>query len=177
MTHIAFLDLSFNNITTLSGLESLLTSSLVSLAISDNPITDISILRKGTHLYDLKMVNDLVEDITPLSAMPALAHVTIGGKKLEDVTTLGQVKHLRTLHIQRAPLVTDVSCLLYKPTIVGVDFRDTGIPCEVCHDLCALAIFNYENQGNRHDTLFQILNRWYLKIEWDEMVGSLSFQE
>lgn len=175
MTHIVYLDLSRNQISDISPLASLLSSSLRTFYISHNPIVDISVIRKGAHLQSLVIDgNDVLEDISPLSSLPLLSNVTLGGEKLQDITPLSKVKFLRFLCIRNAPQVKDIGCLMHNTSLTCIHLIDTGIAPEQYDRLSSNATFNLHNESNRYDTLFQILNRWYLKMQWDRDVKYLS---
>lgn len=147
------LNLGYNNITDLSGIERLTTLS--NLHVQHNNISDLSPLESLTHIYALDiswnpgitsieplaqgmretLVNldmaGLAVDLTPVGGMENLDHLRIGddwnGKRISlDLTPLSGLTHLKYLHIFGAKL-DNVEAISSMSGLICIDLPNCGM--------------------------------------------------
>lgn len=147
------LNLGYNNITDLSGIERLTTLS--NLHVQHNNISDLSPLESLTHIYALDiswnpgitsieplgqgvqktLVNldmaGLAVDLTPVGGMENLDHLRIGddwnGKRISlDLAPLSGLTHLKYLHIFGAKL-DNVEAISSMSGLICIDLPNCGL--------------------------------------------------
>ncbi|MEG5032177.1 leucine-rich repeat domain-containing protein [Microcoleus sp. AT3-D2] len=85
-------------------------SSMTTLDLSDNRITDISFLGSLTNLTTLHLGHNEITDISILGSLTNLTTLHLGGNKITDISILGSLTNLTTLHLDYNQ-ITDISIL------------------------------------------------------------------
>ena len=95
-------------ITSLVGIQNL--TSLGSLELGNNLITDISPLRGLTSLEYLQLYNNSITDITVLSGLTRLREITLYNNSITDISPLRGLTSLTDLHLNNNS-ISDISAL------------------------------------------------------------------
>ena len=108
LTSLGSLRLGNNPITDISPLSGL--TSLTFLNLGGNPITDISPLSGLTSLTDLLLLNNPITDISPLSGLINLTHLTLQFNPITDISPLSGLTSLTELRLSDNS-ITDIDAL------------------------------------------------------------------
>ena len=108
LSSMTTLDLGDNRMTDFSFLASL--TNLTTLDLRYNKITDISFLASLTNLAELDLYNNQITDISFLGSLTNLTTLDIGRNKITDISFLGSLTNLTTLDIGHNK-ITDISFL------------------------------------------------------------------
>lgn len=104
------LDLSYSNISNISGLEYAI--NLESLDLKYNNIENISNLSNLVNLKVLSLSDNLIKDITPISSLSNLENLYLDGNTISSVRPLTSLSKLNTLNLDY--------CLNSKEALVGI---------------------------------------------------------
>ena len=96
LTALTTLELSQNAITDISLLGSL--TSLTALEMSQNAITDISVLKKLTKLKWLFLRHNAISDISVLKNLTKLKILWLNGNSISDISSLEKLTALQKTH-------------------------------------------------------------------------------
>ena len=97
-------------ITSLVGIQNL--TSLGSLELGNNLITDISPLRGLTSLEYLQLYDNSITDISPLGGLTRLWEITLYNNSITDISALGGLTSLTWLHLSNNPDLSNIQPLL-----------------------------------------------------------------
>lgn len=100
------LNLDGNNIQSLDSINKLLTNindnkkslKLVNLSLSNNKLTDISVLSNISTLTNLYLANNNIANIEPLKTNTSLKILDISGNQISDISALSNLPSLHTLN-------------------------------------------------------------------------------
>src|SRR4028119_1387221 len=82
-------------------------SSMTTLALGSNQITDISLLGSLTNLTTLDLYNNQITDISLLGSLTNLTTLNLGYNQITDISFLGSLTNLTTLNLGRNNRITD----------------------------------------------------------------------
>ncbi len=102
LTTLKSLTLAHNSISDISVLENL--TSLTSLSLANNAISDISALENLTALTFLELANNSVSDISALENLTALTWINLGSNSIRDTSALENLTALETLILSGNPI-------------------------------------------------------------------------
>ncbi|WP_159396803.1 leucine-rich repeat domain-containing protein [Sorangium cellulosum] len=103
-----YVDVSSSGIESLSGIECL--TSVTSLYLGHNLVTDLTPLSSLTELRFLSLESNQITDVSPLSSLVNLEQLSLNVNAISDVTPLGSLTNLYFLSLSLNP-ITDVSPL------------------------------------------------------------------
>lgn len=95
LTNLRTLDLNYNNISDISGLKNL--TNLHTLNLGNNKIIDISSLKGLSNLDILNLQNNKVNDLSPLQGITNLYTLSLDDNQISDITPLSNLKNLNSL--------------------------------------------------------------------------------
>ncbi|WP_445171616.1 leucine-rich repeat domain-containing protein [Microcoleus sp.] len=95
LSSLITLDLDNNRISDIKPLESL--TNLTSLWLFDNQISDIKPLESLTNLTHLSLANNRISDIKPLESLTNLTLLGLGGNQIRDIKPLESLTNLTVL--------------------------------------------------------------------------------
>lgn len=124
LIHLAALDLSYNQISSVSGLEKL--NTLNYLYLSNNQIIDINALET---LVNLSELNLSYNEISKISALENLVHLTtlnLAYNEISDVTALGNLTKL-TILVLSSNRITDIYELRNLVNLISVYLVDNSL--------------------------------------------------
>ncbi|MCH7855709.1 MAG: leucine-rich repeat domain-containing protein [Gemmatimonadetes bacterium] len=110
LTSLSTLVLTNNAITDISALRGL--TSLTTLHLAFNSISEISALRGLTNLTTLGLNGNSISDITPLSGLTNLTSLDLGSNSISDISALTAVTNFRALSLSANFNLTDIQPLL-----------------------------------------------------------------
>ena len=102
LTSLTTLSLHHNSITDISPLEEL--TSLTELSLYDNSITDISPLRNMTALTTLYLENNSITDVSPLEGLTSLTTLYLSYNSITDVSPLEDLTNLEHVFLSGNPI-------------------------------------------------------------------------
>lgn len=70
------------------------------LSLSDNKISDISILSKMTQLHKLALTSNQIEDIEVLEGLPKLRFIFLGNNLIKDISKINSQPRLKKLVLE-----------------------------------------------------------------------------
>ena len=108
LSSMTTLDLGDNRITDISFLGSL--TNLTTLDLNSNQITDISFLGSLTNLTTLDLWYNQITDISFLGSLTNLTTLSLNSNQITDISILGSLTNLTTLHLSYNR-ITDISIL------------------------------------------------------------------
>ncbi len=114
-------------ISNLTGLEH--APQLITLALKDNDLRDITPLASLTQLTELNLSNNKISDITPLSQLTQLTELSLGGftgNNVSDIMPLTQLTRLTTLYL-KANNITDITPLTELPQLTELYLSSNDI--------------------------------------------------
>ena len=114
-------------ISNLTGLEH--APQLITLALKDNDLRDITPLASLTQLTELNLSNNKISDITPLSQLTQLIELSLGGftgNNVSDISPLAQLARLTTLYL-KANNITDITPLTELPQLTELYLSSNDI--------------------------------------------------
>ena len=97
LTTLQTLDLHTNQITDVGPLAGLTT--LQTLDLHNNQITDVGPLAGLTNLQSLSLYTNQITDVGPLAGLPNLQSLHLSNNQIADVTLLANLKNLQSLHL------------------------------------------------------------------------------
>lgn len=117
------LDVSFNRLKDLKGLE----QAPISLLIADNnQLEDLSAIAENPAMQLLYVPNNRIYDLSPLSGLPNLLDLYVFNNFIRDLSPLSSVSRLRTLSASRN-FVSDFSSLARLESLFRLDLGDNQI--------------------------------------------------
>jgi internalin A len=119
LSSLITLDLDNNLLSDIKPLESL--TNLTSLWLFDNQIRDIKPLESLTNLTHLSLANNLLSDIKPLESLTNLTLLGLGGNQIRDIKPLESLTNLTLLGLGNNQ-IRDIKPLesLTNLTLVGL---------------------------------------------------------
>ncbi len=108
-------------ITSLVGIQNL--TSLGSLELGNNLITDIRPLRGLTSLEYLHLYNNSITDITALSGLTHLRGITLYNNSITDISALSGLTSLTSLHLYNNS-ITNISALSGLTSLTWLDLSN-----------------------------------------------------
>ena len=108
LTSLTSLNLSFNDITDISTLEDL--TSLTSLNLWFNELSDISALEKLTALTSLNLSENYISDISALEDLSSLTSLDLRNNSISDISALEDLSSLTSLSLSNNS-ISDISTL------------------------------------------------------------------
>ena len=90
--------------------------------LDNNPITDITPLRRLTNLRDLNLHTNAITDVSALSGLTALNELRINGNQIKDIRALSGLTALTRLELT-GNQITDISVLKGLTALTGLDLR------------------------------------------------------
>ena len=108
LTSLKTLKLGGNQISDIEVLGQL--TSLTSLNLSNTPISDIEVLRQLTSLTSLNLSNIPISDIEVLRQLTSLTELFLSGTPISDIEVLGQLTSLKTLFLSNNQ-ISDIEVL------------------------------------------------------------------
>ncbi len=118
LTSLTTLSLSRNQLTDVSVLKAL--PNLTRLYLDFNNLTDISVLKTLPNLTQLDLGGNNLTDISVLKALPNLTWLDLRGNKLTDISVLKELSNLMQLDLGGNDL-TDISVLNELPNLTRLD--------------------------------------------------------
>ncbi|MFS1513734.1 leucine-rich repeat domain-containing protein [Chengkuizengella sp. SCS-71B] len=118
------LDLSENRITDISILSNL--TKLTSLNLYDNEITDISILANLTKLTSLNLDDNEITDIFILENLTKLTSLNLDDNEITDISILAKLENLTSLDLDDNK-ITDISSLENLTKLTWLDLGNNNI--------------------------------------------------
>lgn len=116
LTNIQELNISYNNFTSLDGIESL--PSLTILATHKNQLTDIDAIASQDKLVSVNLGFNQIADITALSKLDQVQELLLNANQLSNVDALADLDTLVTLRLEFNNLTTDaVQDVIALPSI------------------------------------------------------------
>ncbi len=121
-------------------------TSLGSIQMTDNRISDISVLEPFINLYSITASQNQIESIDVLSHLPNLIDVRLDRNQIQDISVLLDLPQLHTIHIQENPRLDmwheseDVAVILQlNPSFSfqhdPIVYPDTSAPTWITADL------------------------------------------
>ena len=126
LTNLQKLWLQGNQITDISSLANLTTSSELELSLSYNQVTDISPLENLTNLRGLWLIDNQVTDISPLANLTNLESLTLTKNQIADISPLANLTNLGGLGLSYNQ-VADISPLENLTNLGGLGLIDNRI--------------------------------------------------
>ena len=150
LTSLTTLDLSYNSISDVSPLEDLTT--LTNLNLGSNSISDISVLEDLTALEHLSLGGNSISDISVLEDLTALKHLNLGGNtNLNDISVLEDLTALEYLNLWYTG-ISDVSPLEDLTALEYLSLSSNSISdISVLEDLTALTSLSLVGNTNLND--------------------------
>ncbi|TAH31613.1 MAG: leucine-rich repeat domain-containing protein [Oscillatoriales cyanobacterium] len=124
LSSMTTLNLSSNRITDISFLGSL--TNLTTLYLGDNQITDISFLRSLTNLTTLYLDNNQITDISFLGSLTNLTTLDLDSNQITDISFLGSLTNLTALDL-KGNKIRDISFLGSLTNLTTLDLGDNKI--------------------------------------------------
>jgi internalin A len=124
LSSMTTLDLGSNEITDISFLGSL--THLTTLYLEYNEITDISSLGSLTHLTTLYLDDNQITDISALRSLTNLTTLYLKRNKISDISSLGSLTNLITLYLQRNK-ISDISFLGSLTNLTTLELKENKI--------------------------------------------------
>ncbi len=90
--------------------------------LDNNPITDITPLRRLTNLRDLNLHTNAITDVSALSGLTSLTELRINGNQIKDISALSGLTSLTRLELT-GNQITDISVLKGLTALTGLDLR------------------------------------------------------
>ena len=145
LTNLQLLWLQGNQITDISSLENLTTSSELSLTLSYNQIVDISPLANLTNLVGLWLKDNQITDISPLENLINLESIALTYNQITDISPLENLTNLRSIGLSYNQ-ITDISPLENLTSLRGIGLGNNQItdvsPLENLTNLQSLQLSN-----------------------------------
>ena len=123
-------DGALKTIPTLKGLK-----ALRRLQIDDTNISDLSALSELTGLEWLRLVNNTISDVSPLTELKRLKHLNLDANLISDVAALAELSRLEVLYLENNA-ISDPAPLTALKNLDRLDLRNN-----VISDFSALAEF------------------------------------
>jgi Leucine-rich repeat (LRR) protein len=130
LMHLFDLLAESRNITNLSGLEYF--TNLVILNIIDNAIDDLTPIANLDSLAQLHAGDNLISDLSPLAGLARLQVVSLNSNQVDDVSPLAALVRLTSLNLQ-SNHVTDIAPILNLVELQYLDLSNNNI-----HDITPL---------------------------------------
>ena len=130
LTSLITLTLSRNSITDIGPLSGL--TSLRNLHLTDNSITDIGPLSGLTGLRELFLDNNSISDISALSGLTSLARLFLSDNTISDISALSGLTLLFNLELGDNPGLSNIQPLLDNPGLGAgdtVELQSTNVRC------------------------------------------------
>jgi len=124
LSSMTTLSLYNNQITDISVLGSL--TNLTTLSLDNNQITDISVLGSLTNLTELRLYNNQVTDISVLGSLTNLTILSLDNNQITDISVLGSLTNLTALFLSNNP-ITDISSLGSLINLTRLELCDNQI--------------------------------------------------
>jgi internalin A len=105
LTRIQELNISYNNLTSLDGIENI--PSLTTLAAHKNQLTDIDALASQDKLVSVNLGFNKIEDIDALSKLGQAQELLLNANNLTDISALQGLDTLVTLRLEFNNLTTE----------------------------------------------------------------------
>jgi internalin A len=125
LSSMTTLNLGSNEITDISFLGSL--TNLTTLNLGHNQITDISFLGSLTNLTTLDLYNNQITDISFLGSLTNLTTLNLGYNQITDISFLGSLTNLTTLNLGYNNRITDISFLGSLTNLTTLDLYNNKI--------------------------------------------------
>eukprot|EP01051_Picozoa_sp_SAG22_P007594 SAG22_NODE_540_length_9301_cov_422.312758_2_plen_202_part_00 len=97
-------------------------TSLTTLNLRDNQITDIAPLSALTSLTELVLINNQITDLAPMSALTSLDTLDLSHNQITDLAPLSALNSLRTL-ILSSNQITDIAPLAALTSLTYLDLN------------------------------------------------------
>ena len=120
LTSLTTLSLSSNHLTDISVLKEL--PNLMWLYLRGNDLTDISVLKELPNLTQLYLRGNELTNISVLKELPNLTRLDLRDNKLTDISVLNELPNLTQLYL-RGNHLTDISVLKELPNLTRLDLR------------------------------------------------------
>ena len=146
--------LSYNQITDISPLENL--TNLVSLWLKDNQITDISPLESLTNLESIALTNNQIADISPLANLDSLRSIGLSNNQITDISPLENLDSLRSIGLSNNQ-ITDISPLENLTNLQRLNLSDNQIT-DISTLLNLMALEEVDLWGNPLESELQTIH-------------------
>ena len=90
--------------------------------LDNNPITDITPLRRLTNLRDLNLHTNAITDVSALRRLTSLTELRINGNQIKDISALSGLTSLTRLELT-GNQITDLGALKGLTSLTGLDLR------------------------------------------------------
>ena len=116
------------------------------LALSNNKISDITLLEKMSNLHKLALTNNCIEDISVLEKMPKLRFIFLANNLIKDISKINSQPRLKKLvaHGNKISFLPDLS---HFTILVYLDLGDNPLACPTFKEMKAvvpsLLIYKY----------------------------------
>ena len=124
LTSLNTLNLSNNSISDISTLENL--TSLTELYLSDNSISDISTLSGLTQLTHLDLSSNSITDISALSGMTSMTNLHLSRNSLTDLSALSGMTAITTLSLDYNSII-DISALSSMSLMLSLKLNHNNV--------------------------------------------------
>jgi Leucine-rich repeat (LRR) protein len=111
--------LSRNEITSLDGLKGL--EMLSSLRVSENRLSDISVLESAARIQSLHLDDNLIKDLSPLSQLEQLRILLVANNRISSIEDIEGLRNLEGLNLH-GNIIEDLSPLLSFPNLAALSF-------------------------------------------------------
>ena len=125
-TKLVYLDVSHNELATLSGAEAL--TKLEMLNVSDNELTNLNTVGELTALLDLNISDNKIRNLSPLSSLENLQLLDFSGNNATDLTLEPLAELTELVQLVLADTVPeDLAVLKDLPKLISIDVSDCGL--------------------------------------------------
>ena len=116
------------------------------LALSNNKLSDISLLAKMKNLHKLALTNNCIEDISVLEAMPKLRFIFLANNHIKDISKINSQPRLKKLVLD-GNQITFLPDLSRFNILVYLDLSNNPLQCPNLEEMKAvlpsLKIYKY----------------------------------
>jgi Leucine-rich repeat (LRR) protein len=104
------------------------------LSLSENNISDISLLSKMPNLHKLALTGNKIKDISTLETLPKLRFIFLANNLITDIAVLQSQERLKKLviHSNKLCVLPDLS---HFPLMAYLDVSDNPLECSTLEDM------------------------------------------
>jgi len=129
LSSLTTLDLDNNQISDIKPLESL--TNLIVLSLENNKISDIKPLASLTNLISIGLENNQISDIKPLASLTKLTVLNLGDNKISDIKPLASLTNLTWLELDKNQ-IRDIKPLKSLTKLIELGLRGNPIAPKTC---------------------------------------------
>ncbi len=129
LSSLTTLDLDNNQISDIKPLESL--TNLIAISLVNNKISDIKPLASLTNLISIGLENNQISDIKPLASLTKLTALNLGDNKISDIKPLASLTNLTWLELDKNQ-ISDIKPLKSLTKLIELGLRGNPIAPKTC---------------------------------------------